>query len=416
MAAAEPASAARRPIGSDGRRADAAARPRRRPPRPPASHGCARGSRRRAHARADPRPALRHRRTGAAGSCGARSLAADVVGLVLAFTLAELVFGPAADAVNKVSPWVEFGGFLVTLPLWLVLARLLGLYDSDEEHADHTTVDDATGVFVLVTVGAFLLIALAWVTGLANPYMPKLLTFWLAAIVLVSLMRAAARSRVRRTDAYVQNTVIVGAGDVAQLLGSKILRHPEYGINLLGFVDMTPPIAPRRHRRPDRARQRRRAAADRRRARRRARDRRVRRRGSGEAVRRSAAAAEPGRADRRRAAFLRHRRPGRELPRDRRVPARRPAPGAVAVVVADAEAHARPRRQRARSARPLHRCSLFVAIRIKLDSPGPVFYRHERVGRGGTTIDVFKFRTMRSESSAAANATAATRRSRRSKS
>jgi exopolysaccharide biosynthesis polyprenyl glycosylphosphotransferase len=40
---------------------------------------------------------------------------------------------------------------------------------------------------------------------------------------------------------------------------------------------------------------------------------------------------------------------------------------------------------------------LFVAIRIKLDSPGPVFYRHERVGLGGRRIDVFKFRSMRTE-------------------
>jgi lipopolysaccharide/colanic/teichoic acid biosynthesis glycosyltransferase len=39
----------------------------------------------------------------------------------------------------------------------------------------------------------------------------------------------------------------------------------------------------------------------------------------------------------------------------------------------------------------------FVAVRIKLDSPGPVFYRHERVGRGGKRVDVFKFRTMRTE-------------------
>jgi len=40
---------------------------------------------------------------------------------------------------------------------------------------------------------------------------------------------------------------------------------------------------------------------------------------------------------------------------------------------------------------------LFVAVRIKLDSPGPVFYRHERVGLGGRRIDVFKFRSMRRE-------------------
>ena len=37
---------------------------------------------------------------------------------------------------------------------------------------------------------------------------------------------------------------------------------------------------------------------------------------------------------------------------------------------------------------------LLVAIAIKLDSPGPVLYRQERVGRGGSPFRLFKFRTM----------------------
>jgi exopolysaccharide biosynthesis polyprenyl glycosylphosphotransferase len=35
-----------------------------------------------------------------------------------------------------------------------------------------------------------------------------------------------------------------------------------------------------------------------------------------------------------------------------------------------------------------------VAIAIKLDSPGPVFFRQRRVGKGGERFDVLKFRTM----------------------
>ena len=38
---------------------------------------------------------------------------------------------------------------------------------------------------------------------------------------------------------------------------------------------------------------------------------------------------------------------------------------------------------------------LLVALAIKLDSRGPVFFRQRRYGRGGREIDVFKFRTMR---------------------
>jgi len=35
-----------------------------------------------------------------------------------------------------------------------------------------------------------------------------------------------------------------------------------------------------------------------------------------------------------------------------------------------------------------------LALAIKLDSAGPVFHRRRVVGRGGTTFDAFKFRTM----------------------
>jgi undecaprenyl-phosphate galactose phosphotransferase len=35
-----------------------------------------------------------------------------------------------------------------------------------------------------------------------------------------------------------------------------------------------------------------------------------------------------------------------------------------------------------------------IALLIKLDSPGPVFYRHDRLARGGRSFGLFKFRTM----------------------
>jgi lipopolysaccharide/colanic/teichoic acid biosynthesis glycosyltransferase/CheY-like chemotaxis protein len=37
---------------------------------------------------------------------------------------------------------------------------------------------------------------------------------------------------------------------------------------------------------------------------------------------------------------------------------------------------------------------LFIAIRIKRDSPGPIFYRGPRLGRGGKVFRILKFRTM----------------------
>jgi lipopolysaccharide/colanic/teichoic acid biosynthesis glycosyltransferase len=41
-----------------------------------------------------------------------------------------------------------------------------------------------------------------------------------------------------------------------------------------------------------------------------------------------------------------------------------------------------------------------IAIAIVLDSPGPVFFRQERVGKDGKLFRIFKFRTMRVDSEA----------------
>ncbi len=41
-----------------------------------------------------------------------------------------------------------------------------------------------------------------------------------------------------------------------------------------------------------------------------------------------------------------------------------------------------------------------IAVKVKLDSPGPVFYRQERPGLNGVPITVTKFRTMRTDAEA----------------
>ena len=38
---------------------------------------------------------------------------------------------------------------------------------------------------------------------------------------------------------------------------------------------------------------------------------------------------------------------------------------------------------------------ILIAVAIKLDSPGPIFFRHDRVGKGGKAFVLWKFRSMR---------------------
>ena len=172
-------------------------------------------------------------------------LAADVLGLVLAFALVEILIGSGGSP-DRINLRDEVLFFLATLPIWLVGAKLIGLYDRDEERADATTSDDLIRVLLLMTVGVFVAERLAQITATADPNLGKLTIFWVFAILLVTFARIAARGLARRSLAYVQNTIVVGAGDVGQLVARKLLHHKEYGLNVVGFVDANP-----RGRRPD---------------------------------------------------------------------------------------------------------------------------------------------------------------------
>jgi exopolysaccharide biosynthesis polyprenyl glycosylphosphotransferase len=166
-------------------------------------------------------------------------LAADLAGLALAFVAASIAF-PATAADDVVAVRLEYLVFALTLPVWVVVAKLHGLYERDEERADHSTVDEVVGVFHLVTIGTWLFFVVSWATGLADPPVVRLVTFWILAMALVIAGRSLARAACRRSVAYLQNTLIVGAGDVGQLIARKVLQHPEYGIHIVGFADAQP--------------------------------------------------------------------------------------------------------------------------------------------------------------------------------
>jgi exopolysaccharide biosynthesis polyprenyl glycosylphosphotransferase len=162
-------------------------------------------------------------------------LAADVAGLVGAFLLTTVVLGELPTT----HPW-KLGALLASLPIWVLAAKIYGLYDRDEECADRSTLDDAVDVFHLVTVGVWLVFFVSWATDASRLSPSKLATFWVAAILSIAAARSIARTAARRSVYFLQNTVIVGAGEVGQLIARKVMHHPEYGINLVGFVDDHP--------------------------------------------------------------------------------------------------------------------------------------------------------------------------------
>ncbi len=163
-------------------------------------------------------------------------LLADLTGLTAALlAVAVLWNGPHALGLGA-----DLMLCLVAVPTWMLVAKLHGLYDRDQERADNSTVDDLVGVFHVVTIVVWVSLVMGLLTGYVSADATQLVVLWGLAFALVTVARAAARAAGRRSPRYVQNTIIVGAGDVGQLVARKLAKHPEYGLNLVGFVDRDP--------------------------------------------------------------------------------------------------------------------------------------------------------------------------------
>jgi exopolysaccharide biosynthesis polyprenyl glycosylphosphotransferase len=159
-------------------------------------------------------------------------LAADLAALGASWAGATALVG----RIGAPSPVI----LLAALPAWVLAAKLYGLYERDTAWAAYATTEELEAVFHLVTVGAWSLVVAAWLGATAAPRLTWIVAVWLIAVPAVGAARAAARGMCKQATPYRQNAIVVGAGDVGQLVARKLLQHPEYGINVVGVVDPKP--------------------------------------------------------------------------------------------------------------------------------------------------------------------------------
>jgi exopolysaccharide biosynthesis polyprenyl glycosylphosphotransferase len=165
-------------------------------------------------------------------------VACDTLALVSAVFVSFVVAsGMPGEAALRPTTLALLG---VTLPAWLVGARLYGFYRLDGRPALHRPAPEwvSLGHLAVIVTGSVLVVALA--TRIDESARTDFFVFAVSAIAFLTVARFAVRALARRREGYAQSAVIVGAGEVGQLVARKILRHPEYGIKLVGFVDMPP--------------------------------------------------------------------------------------------------------------------------------------------------------------------------------
>ena len=305
-----------------------------------------------------------------------------------AFLIAALGVGALNTGAHTLAhPPLVLGGLFA----WIAMAWLYGYYTQDELRMAHSTADDVPGL-VLLAAGT------TWAGQLADAALTSRSRRSASSrssssrsSILATAMRAIARMVVRRWLMPTEPTLVVGTGRIARRVVEKLAARPEYGIRVVGFVDDDPLTdhigdAPYlgetdelerlvgRARRPPRDP---RVLARRRQPRRRSRaalqsGRRAGRRGPAP-VRSAGSKTQVHELDGLPLVSLHAPR----LPRSARF-VKRVLDLVVAVIMLAL----------------LSPLFAFIALRIKLEAPGPVFFRQERIGNRGRRFRIYKFRSM----------------------
>jgi exopolysaccharide biosynthesis polyprenyl glycosylphosphotransferase len=124
---------------------------------------------------------------------------------------------------------------------WALLAGVYRLYAREGTGMGRTTFDDLPDLLLLATLATWLGLVFLVETGLAHPRLRNLGVFWISFIVALVICRAISRAAARRlaTDGC-ERTLVVGAGRIGSLVGRKLAARPRYGLELVGYLDDDP--------------------------------------------------------------------------------------------------------------------------------------------------------------------------------
>ncbi len=155
-------------------------------------------------------------------------VAADLVALVGAFAI--------ATALSSKSPRF-MATVVVVLPILLLGAKVTGLYDRDETLLHKTTLDEAPRLFQLATLCALV----AWLAGASVVSEPvgraNALWLWLGLTCLLVLARAAARAFALRVSTA-ERCLFIGDENSAQAVRAKLSGHGGVKATMVARVDL----------------------------------------------------------------------------------------------------------------------------------------------------------------------------------
>jgi len=183
-------------------------------------------------ATAEPPSTLLHARSGGGDPALRRLLAGGDALAVCLSLLAALLISGRPHLGDR-----ELWG-LASVPLMILMFKLYGLYDRDFKRISYSTVDDLPWVFHATVIGGLIFWIYAKVSPMHRLDFVESLLFGVGTIVLVTVARATVR-RAAATLIRREQAVIVGGGILARTFVDKLAAHPEYRLEMVGAISVS---------------------------------------------------------------------------------------------------------------------------------------------------------------------------------
>ncbi len=145
--------------------------------------------------------------------------------------LADLLAATAASVVVASGSADTFWA-LVLLPGWVVIAKLIGLYDRDHVAIRHLTVDELPAIAAWAAAGVALLVLVLPQTPAGEVGADSAALGWVIAAGGALILRGAARWAWRRLTPP-EVTAVLGEGDLAEMIRRKLELFPDMHLSLI---------------------------------------------------------------------------------------------------------------------------------------------------------------------------------------
>ena len=166
----------------------------------------------------------------------------DLGALLVAYVATYVVANQVGNLPPVSAPsWLLVALAVVAVPTWVAVFTAYHLYENDSLKISVASFDEVRDIFHAMLAGSLVFLVLSqglrhlagwWVYSAVEAAL-----FLLSALVLVPVVRGSVRSWVFPRVMRPRRALIVGSGPEAKLVHRKLEAHPEYGLEVVGFLD-----------------------------------------------------------------------------------------------------------------------------------------------------------------------------------